>query len=74
MNNNNTLPERKRKREYLTATELSAFKKIVKSFPTKTDAMQVIGFNHVTLNNILEKGYASPESIKKVRFALNRIN
>jgi len=58
---------RPRQSEKLTSTEMKAFEKMVKSFPTKTDATEFFGFSRVTLRNVLIGGSGKPSTISIIR-------
>ena len=74
MNTTDTLQEKNKKREYLTPAEIRAMKKLIASYSTKEDALKAIGTNHVTMNNALDKGFASSQTVKKFRKAINPTN
>lgn len=59
-----------RKSEILTDGERAEFDAWVGSYPTKTDAKEALGVTINTLDRLLLKGSASPETITKVRQAL----
>ena len=67
-----TTISRKRKSESLTPEEWKAFKKYVDSFPTKTDCMEALNVTMPTLDRIILKGTGRPDSIKKIREAINQ--
>lgn len=61
---------RNRRSELLTKDEHKAFVKLYHSFPTKTDAQEIIGIKRQVLDLVAIKGKGSPETIQKVRSAL----
>jgi hypothetical protein len=63
---------RKRKSEALAPKEQESFKEYVDSFSTKLDCMEALGITMPTLDRILFKGSGRPDTIKKIREALNK--
>jgi hypothetical protein len=63
--------ERKRRSESLSKEEHKAFIKFFHSFQTKLDAEEEIGIKRQVLDLVAIKGSGSPETIGKIRKALN---
>jgi hypothetical protein len=67
-----TEPVRKRKSVVLTKQEMSELKKYKKSFNTITECAISIGIDRNVLDRVLLAGSGAPESIEKVKAALDR--
>lgn len=63
--------DRKRKSEKLTPDEEKQLKKFVHSHSTVVDAAFMIGIHRNVLDLVLIKGSGSPETIAKIRTALD---
>ena len=64
---------RPRQSEKLTDVEHQAFKKWVKSFPTKHDAFLAFPFSKITLDAVLLKGSGKPETCAAIRQLIESI-
>lgn len=62
---------RKRKSEKLTPDELKAFNKYRKGFDTDVDCAEAIGIKREVLIRVGIVGSASPETVGRIRAALN---
>ena len=70
----NTTITRKKKKEAIPTAEFKAFSKWVSQQMTKTDAAAEVGVTFVTLDKVLTKRTASPETIAKIRKVISNAN
>ncbi len=67
------MKERKRRSEIMTPEEHEAFKAYYDTFPTKVDAEIHFDIKRQVLDLVAIKGSGSPETIKKIRKQLKRL-
>lgn len=67
-----TATTRKRKSEPLTKDEYTALKQYRKTFHTEIDCAEAIGISREVLGRVLLVGSGSPETIEKIRAAINK--
>lgn len=65
---------RRRKSERLSKKEAAALRKFVASFDTKIDAFLEIGITKPTMDIVLVRGTAHPDTCRKIRAALKKNN
>lgn len=62
----------KRKSEALTKDEISALKQFAKGYRTTVECAEVIGIHRAVLDRVLIVGSGAPETIEKIRAAINK--
>jgi hypothetical protein len=62
----------KRKSEALTKVEFTALKQFAKGFRTGVECAEALGISRVVLDRILIVGSGSPDTVTKIKAALNK--